>query len=71
MKKNVGGIERAMRGFAGAVMLSAGLWAPLPWAVRLVGLGAMGAYMLFTAVAGTCFGYRLMGRSTCPVNQHL
>jgi hypothetical protein len=31
-----------------------------------VGLGGGGIYLLFSAVAGTCLGYRLLGVSTYP-----
>ena len=48
-------------------MLSCSVMAPLPYAVRVPAFGLMGVYMLFTALAGTCLGYRLMGRSTCPL----
>ena len=41
--------------------------APLPLEVRIGGFGVMAAYLLFTALAGTCFGYRLMGKSTCSI----
>jgi len=27
----------------------------------------MAAYLLFSALAGTCLGYKLMGRSTCKL----
>jgi hypothetical protein len=46
-------------------MVSCSVMAPLPLAARMATFGAMGAYLLFTALAGICFGYRLMGRSTC------
>jgi hypothetical protein len=70
MKKNVGSLDRLMRVVAGLAMLAGAAFAPLPLAVRLAGLGMMGAYLLFTAVAGTCAGYHLMGKSTCPTASH-
>lgn len=66
MKKNVGGSDRALRVLGAAAMLMVAVMSPWPLAVRVAGFGAMGMYLLFTAVAGTCLGYRLMGRSTCP-----
>jgi len=42
--------------------------APLPLVVRVPAFGVLGAYMLVTALAGTCLGYKLMGRSTCPAD---
>jgi len=66
MKKNVGGSDRVLRMLGAAAMLGASVISPWPLAIRVAGFGAMGMYLLFTAVAGTCLGYRLMGRSTCP-----
>ena len=67
MKKNVGTKDRVFRALAGLMMLVCSLMAPLPLAVRVAGFGMMGAYLLFTAAAGTCLGYRLMGKSSCPI----
>ncbi len=67
MNKNVGTADRIARAVAGVGMLLCSVMAPLPWAVRVAALGGMGVYMLFTALAGTCLGYRLIGRSTCPI----
>jgi hypothetical protein len=66
MTKNVGSVDRVLRllGALGAVICA--VVAPLPVAVRVGVFGLLAAYMLFSAAAGTCFGYRLMGRSTCP-----
>lgn len=66
MKKNLGSMDRTARGLAALGMVLGASLAPVELAVR-VGLGATGAYVLFTALAGTCLGYRLMGLSTCPV----
>jgi Inner membrane protein YgaP-like, transmembrane domain len=65
MKKNVGNMDRVLRAVGGVAMVSCSVMAPLPLAARMATFGAIGAYLLFTALAGTCFGYRLMGRSTC------
>ncbi len=67
MKRNVGNWDRVFRGLAALVMLTSAVMAPLPLVVRVVAFGAMGVYMMFTALAGTCLGYRMMGRSTCPI----
>ncbi len=67
MKRNVGNLDRVVRGLAAIAMASCAVMAPLPFALRITAFGTMSAYMLFTALAGTCFGYRLMGQSTCPV----
>jgi hypothetical protein len=65
MKKNVGMRERSFRLAGGAAVLVAAAVAPLPLAIRLAALGVPGIYLLVTAVARRCFGYGLMGRSSC------
>lgn len=40
--------------------------APLPLAVRIAAFGTAGVYLLMTALVGTCAGYALMGKSSCP-----
>ena len=66
MKRNVGNWDRIFRGLGALGLLTCSVVAPLPLAVRVAAFGASGVYLLFTALAGTCVGYRLMGRSTCP-----
>ena len=65
MKKNVGTSDRLIRALGGASLLTCSFLAPLPLAVRMAVFGVMGAYLLMTALAGTCAGYALMGKSTC------
>lgn len=65
MKKNVGSLDRVMRSLGAVAMIFGSLFAPVDLPVR-VSLGLLGIYMLFTALAGTCLGYRMIGRSTCP-----
>jgi hypothetical protein len=67
MKRNVGNNERILRALAGLMLVVGAVVAPWSPAIRFGGLGLMGAYLMFTAVAGSCLGYRLMGRSTCPL----
>jgi hypothetical protein len=67
MKKNLGTSDRWLRGLAGSALLLCSFLAPLPLLMRAAGLGSAGVYLLFTALAGTCLGYKLIGRSTCPV----
>ena len=67
MKRNVGNAERALRGIAAVAMAACAVMAPLPLAVRLGAFGGLGGYLLISALAGTCLGYKLMGVSTCPV----
>lgn len=68
MKTNVGTWDRVARAVAAALMVAAAALAPLPLAVRIAALGLPAIYMAFTALTGTCLGYRMMGRSTCPVS---
>lgn len=65
MKRNVGSIDRFARALGGLAMLTCCATAPLPLAVRLAAFGAMGGYLLLTAIAGSCLGYSLLGRSSC------
>jgi len=65
MTRNVGSTDRAMRALGGLAMLACSATAPFVLAVRLATFAAMGTYLLFTALAGTCFGYTLLGKSTC------
>jgi len=66
MTKNVGNWDRALRGIAAMASFTCSVMAPLPLTVRAVAFGGMGAYLAFTALVGTCLGYRIMERSTCP-----
>jgi hypothetical protein len=66
MKRNVGTIDRLARVLASAALLSCSVMAPLPLVTRMAIFGVAGAYLLFTALTGSCLGYRLMGKSTCP-----
>lgn len=68
MKQNVASWDRALRAVAGAAMIGASFLAPVPVLVRILVFGGGGAYMLETALVGTCLGYRLMGISTCPAD---
>ena len=66
MKKNLGRADRILRvAGAGAAACCAAL-APYPLGVRLGLFGATAVYLALTALGGTCLGYRLMGKSTCP-----
>ena len=65
---NVGAADRLIPTLAGCMMLLAAFLLALPVMGR-VGLAGMGLYLLGTALSGTCLGYRLMGKSTCPLRQ--
>lgn len=67
MKRNVGNGERLLRGVGGIAMASCAVMSPLPLAARLGTFGVLGGYLLLSAFAGTCLGYTLMGKSTCPI----
>jgi hypothetical protein len=62
MKHNVGTADRILRALGGgALLVSAYMVSPL--------IAIPGGYLLFTSLAGSCLGYRMMGRSTCPVSR--
>jgi hypothetical protein len=69
MKQNISRWERVLRAAGGTAMLTCGVFAPLPLVARVLALGGGGAYMLATALFGSCLGYRMMGISTCPVER--
>lgn len=58
MKKNVGGIDRALRLIAGVLLLALGYTTSF-W------FGIIGAVLLVTAAIGWCPPYALLGFSTC------
>lgn len=66
MSTNVGNLDRLLRILATLPLLTCAALAPLPLAVRLAAFAAPALYLLFTAASGTCLGYLLMGKSTCP-----
>jgi hypothetical protein len=61
MKHNVGTTDRILRGTIGLGMVASSIVTPVPIVV-----GVMGGYLALTSLAGSCLGYRMMGRSTCP-----
>jgi hypothetical protein len=69
MKRNVGTADRVARAIGALGLFTCAVMAPLPLDLRLAAFSLPAAYLLFTAVAGTCFGYRLMGKSTCAATQ--
>ncbi len=60
MTKNIGNVERIVRGAAGAGLIAWGLMAHSWW-------GALGGIFLVTALSGWCPPYSLLGISTCIV----
>ena len=69
MKHNIASWDRIVRAIAGLTMLTSSFFVALPLLVRILALGLGGVYMVATALVGTCLGYKLMGFSTCPVQQ--
>lgn len=66
MVKNLGKGDRAARALAVVGLMVGSIFAPLPLLVRVSGFGLMAVYLLYTALSGTCLGYALLGKSTCP-----
>jgi Protein of unknown function (DUF2892) len=69
MKRNLGNLDRMLRVVVSIGMLICAALAPLPIVWRLSIFGGLAAYILLTALAGTCLGYRMMGRTTCPAKE--
>jgi hypothetical protein len=67
MEKNLGRSDRAVRGLAVVGLLACSIFSPLPLLVRVPAFGVLAAYLLFTALSGTCLGYARLGKSSCAV----
>jgi hypothetical protein len=67
MNQNLARWDRVGRTVVATSMLVGAFAARIPWTVAVFALALPAVYMAFTALAGTCLGYRLMGYSTCPV----
>jgi len=67
MNRNVAHWDRILRAVAGVSMIAGSFFMPWSLAVRVLLLGMMGGYLVMTALAGTCFGYKMMGMTTCPL----
>ena len=63
---NLGSVDRGLRVAVALALLIAAALAPAGLLVRVAALAVPGLYLLGTALAGTCVGYALLGRSTCP-----
>jgi Protein of unknown function (DUF2892) len=68
MKQNAAAWDRVIRGLGGVAILTCSVFAPLPLLVRAGALGTTGAYLLLSALVGSCLGYKMMGISTCPTD---
>ena len=69
MKRNTASWDRMLRALAGLALVACALFAPISPLIRALAFGGGAIYMLGTALAGTCLGYRMMGISTCPIEQ--
>jgi hypothetical protein len=67
MRHNVGTLDRMIRVFGAIAFSICAALAPLSPVIRGGVLGLSAVYLLFSALAGTCFGYSLLGKSTCPL----
>ena len=66
MAQNLGKADRILRVAGAIAMFVAAAAAPIPL-VAQAALGLTGLYVLGSSLVGTCLGYRLMGMSTCPI----
>ena len=64
MKKNVGTIDRSIRGLAGIAAIAAYLLGTLEGTVGIVAL-VVGIVLIGTAAIGWCPPYSLLGINTC------
>jgi len=60
MKRNVGGVDRAVRIILGSAIIAVGLAYGSWW-------GAVGAVLLLTGLMGWCPPYALFGFNTCKM----
>jgi hypothetical protein len=54
MKQNAATWDKALRALAGIAMIVCSVFAPLPLLVKVIALGGGGAYMMGSALFGTC-----------------
>ena len=66
MIRNIGNVDRIARAVALVPLTACSFMAPLPLTTRLIAFALPAVYMLFTGLRGTCLGYLMMGKSTCP-----
>jgi hypothetical protein len=66
MTRNVGSFDRIARLLAALPLVVCSAMAPFPLWMRLALFVPPALYLGGSSLAGTCLGYKLMGRSTCP-----
>lgn len=64
-KPNLGRADRVLRLLAALGLSSCAALAPLSLELRLAAFAAPAAYLLFSALAGRCVGYTLLGKTSC------
>ncbi|MDE0868852.1 MAG: DUF2892 domain-containing protein [Candidatus Poseidoniaceae archaeon] len=64
---NQSGKERKVRAFVGIVMIILAVSIDSP-SIVVFGLLAAAGALLFNAISGNCYFYRILGYSTCPVS---
>lgn len=69
MLKNLGKADRTLRVVLASVAACCAVLAPYSLGWKLGLLAPSAVYLLLTALTGTCLGYRLMGKSTCPTGE--
>jgi len=68
MIRNVGNLDRFARATTAAALAACSFLAPFPLETRMLAFAVPAVYLLFTALKGSCLGYRMMGSSTCPAS---
>lgn len=59
MEHRLGGLSRFARLAGAGMSFTCAVMAPLPLAARVAAFGSMGAYLLYTALRGSCYLGRL------------
>jgi len=67
MKKNVGTIDRIIRGLIGVVLVAVYFLGMAEGTMAIVAL-VVGVVMLGTAILSRCPPYALLGINTCPIH---
>lgn len=68
MAQNLGKADRVARVTVAVALFTASAMAPVPFLAQ-VALALTGVYMVGSSLVGTCLGYKMMGMSTCPIEQ--
>ncbi len=70
--RNLSTLDRAIRLFAGPLLVGLNFWPPV--SAWLTGLGVglwllpiLGVGLFINGLSGFCFAYKMLGLSTCPI----